>query len=167
MKQVGSIDLRDPCSCQIHSNGHLIIWPHSSGWREWLIEALTAYGWSNELARLVVEQARLNVTVVEGGVKPGEPNFLPKDIYLETAWGVTLVRDDTPERGVLEVKLSVPDLNRYLGLPDIKKRLEIIEQGSLTHTQSQKAIEALLISLLRVLEKQGQISDGNRREDPC
>src|SRR4030067_65557 len=99
----------------------------------------------------------LILTVVEGGVKPGEPSFLPKDIYLETAWGVGIVRDDTPEKGVLEVKLSVPDLNRYLGLPDIKKRLEVIEQGSLTHAQSQKAIEALLISLLRVLERQSLI----------
>jgi hypothetical protein len=114
-----------------------------------------------------VEQARLNITVVEGGVKPGEPNFLPKDIYLETAWGVTLVRDDTPEKGVLEVKLSIPDLNRYLGLPDIKKRLEVIEQGSLTHAQSQKAIEALLISLLRVLERQGLIPNNNKEDKPC
>ena len=84
MKQVG-VKRENPCSCQVHPNGHLIIWVHSNGWREWLIQALTGHGWGSELARLVVEQARLNVSVVEGGVKPGEPSFLPKDIYLETA----------------------------------------------------------------------------------
>jgi ABC-type ATPase with predicted acetyltransferase domain len=71
------------------------------------------------------------------------------------------------KKGVLEVKLSVPDLNRYLGLPDIKKRLEVIEQGSLTHAQSQKAIEALLISLLRVLETRGLIPNDKKENQPC
>jgi len=159
MKQIGSLKQSDPCSCQIHPNGHLIFWPHSNGWREWLSDQLTNYGWKNDLAQLITNQATLNVNVVEGGVKPGDPGFLPKDLYLETDWGVVLVRDDTPEKGVLELKLSIPDLNRYLGLPEIKKRLEVIEQGSLTHNQSHKTIEALLISLYRILERQDRFPD--------
>ena len=153
MQQIGSVKRGDPCSCQIHQNGHLIIWPRSSGWREWLVEELSAYGLSKEDARFIVENARLNVSVVEGGIKPGDPGFLPKDFYLETEWGAVLVRDDTPEKGVLELKLSVPDMQRYLGLPDIRKSLEVIEQGSLTHNQSHKTIEALLISLIRLLQR--------------
>jgi hypothetical protein len=167
MKQVGSLEQGEPCSCQVHANGHLIIWPRLNGWRDWLAEALTSCGWTAELSRLVVEQARINVSVVEGGVKPGDPSFLPKDFYLETEWGAVLVRDDTPEKSVLEVKLSIPDLQRYLGLPDIKKRLEVIEQGSLTHAQSQKAIEALLISLYRLLEQQNRAPSERREADHC
>lgn len=167
MKQIGSLEQRDPCSCQIHANGHLIIWARSNGWRDWLVGALTSCGWKKELSHLVVEQARLNVSVVEGGVKPLDPSFLPKDFYFETEWGAVLVRDDTPEKGVLELKLSIPDLQRYLGLPDIKKRLEVIEQGSLTHSQSQKAIEALLISLHRLLESQGRIPDETKEDRDC
>ena len=167
MKQVGSLKQKEPCSCQVHANGYLIIWPRSSGWRDWLAEALTSCGWKKELSRLVVEQAKINVSVVEGGVKPGDPSFLPKDFYFETEWGAVLVRDDTPERGVLELKLSIPDLQRYLGLPDIKNRLEVIEQGSLTHAQSQKAIEALLISLHRLLERKGRIPDETKEDLHC
>jgi hypothetical protein len=167
MKQIGSLKQSDPCSCQIHANGHLIFWPHSNGWREWLSNQLTNYGWKNDLAQLITNQATLNVNVVEGGVKPGDPGFLPKDLYLETEWGVVLVRDDTPEKGVLEVKLSVPDMQRYLGLPDIRKRLEVIAQGSITHAQSQKTIEALLISLYRVLQAQDRIPKPKEEETNC
>ena len=167
MKQIGLIKLQDPCSCQIHSNGHLIIWIHSSGWREWLAEELTNFGWRNDLAQLIVEQAALNVNVVEGGVKPGDPAFLPKDLLLQMEWGAVLVRDDTPEKGVLELKLSVPDMQRFLGLPDIKKRLEVIEQGSMTHAQSQKIIEALLISLIRLLQTQNIIPHDKEEGAHC
>jgi hypothetical protein len=147
MKQIGSLKSRDPCSCQIHPNGHLIVWIHSSGWREWLIQELTDFGWKQDLSRFVVDQVRLNISVVEGGVKPLDPNFLPSDLCLQTDWGLVLVRDNTPEKGVLELKISVPDMQRFLGLPDIRRRLEVIEQGSMTLNQSYKAIVALLISL--------------------
>jgi hypothetical protein len=167
MKQIGSLKQSDPCSCQIHPNGHLIFWPHSSGWREWLSNQLTNYGWKNDLAQLITNQATLNVNVVEGGVKPGDPTFLPKDLLLQMEWGAVLVRDDTPEKGVLELKLSVPDMQRFLGLPDIKKRLEVIEQGSMTHAQSQKTIEALLISLIRLLQTQNIIPHNKEEETNC
>jgi hypothetical protein len=157
MKQIGLIENNDPCSCQIYPNGHLIIWPRGVGWREWLSEKLQVFGWNRELSKLVVEQITLNANVIEGGVKPGDPVFLPNDLFLKTDWGAVLVRDNTPENGVLELKLSVPDLKSYLGLPEIRKKLEVIEQGSVTHAQSQKTIEALLISLLRVLESHNQI----------
>jgi hypothetical protein len=165
MKQIGLIENNDPCSCQIHPNGHLIIWPRSIGWREWLSEKLQVFGWNRELSKLVVNQIILNVNVVEVGVKPGDPAFLPNDLFLKTDWGAVLVRDNTPEKGVLELKLSVPDLNAYLGLPEIRKKLEVIEQGSVTHAQSQKTIEALLFSLLRVLESQSKIQTDKGGDD--
>ncbi len=164
MKQIGSLKQSDPCSCQIHPNGHLIFWPHSNSWREWLAKELTNLGWRKDLAQLIVERATINVNVVEGGVKPGDPGFLPKDLYLEMEWGVVLVRDDTPEKGVLEVKLSVPEMQKYLGLPDIRKRLEVIEHCSITQAQSQKTIQALLISLYRVLQSQDRIPKDKEEE---
>lgn len=87
LRQVGFRHNRDPCSCQIHPNGHLIIWPRSSGWRDWLIEELSSCGWTRENARVVVEYAQLNVSVVEGGIKPGDPGFLPKDFVLGNGVG--------------------------------------------------------------------------------
>jgi hypothetical protein len=147
MKQVGSLKRRDPCSCQIHPNGHLIVWPRSSDWRKWLIQELTSFGWKENLSRFVVDQVRLNVSVVEGGVKPIDPSFLPSDLCLQTEWGLVIVRDNTPEKGVLELKISIPDMHRFLGLPEIKHRLEVIEQGSMTLNQSYKTIVALLVSL--------------------
>jgi uncharacterized protein YfkK (UPF0435 family) len=113
----------------------------------------------------VVDQITLNANVIEAGIKPGDPTFLPNDLLLKTDWGAVLVRDNTPEKGVLELKLSVPNLKSYLGLPEIRKKLEVIEQGSLTHAQSQKTIEALLISLLRVLESKDQISPDKGASD--
>jgi len=159
MKQIGCIKDGDPCSCQIHSNGHLIVWPRSVGWREWLTEELTVFGWNHELAQFIVDQIRINVNVAECGVKPVDPCFLPKELSLQMDWGLVIVRDDTPENGVLELKLSIPDIKRYLGLPEIQKRLEVIEQGSLTNNQSHKTIEALLISLCRILERQNRFVD--------
>lgn len=158
MKQIGSRKWQDPCSCQIHANGHLIIWPRSLGWREWLAGELTLCGLTREESRLIVERSELNVAVVEGGLKPGDPGFLPKDFCLQTEWGLVVVRDDTPEKGVLEVKLSIPDMQRYLGLPEIRKRLEIIEQGSMTQAQLQRTIQALLISLNRELQEQNRFA---------
>jgi hypothetical protein len=168
MKQIGSRRWQDPCSCQIHANGHLIIWPRSLAWREWLAEELTLCGLTMEESRLIVEKSELNVAVVEGGLKPGDPGFLPKDFCLQTEWGLVVVRDDTPEKGVLEVKLSIPDMQRYLGLPEIRKRLEIIEQGSMTQAQLQRTIQALLISLTRELQEQNRFTrDKGEGERHC
>jgi hypothetical protein len=167
MKQIGCVKWRDPCCCQIHSNGHLIIWARSIGWQEWLVEEMLAYGWSKDIARLIVDNARLTVSIAEGGIKPGDPSFLPKDFYLETEWGVIVARDNTPEKGVLELKISIPDMQRYLGLPEIKKRLGVIEQGSMTQLQSQKTIEAILISLYRWLQAQSQAAKSGDKETFC
>jgi len=101
----------------------------------------------------VVDHAQLNVTVVEGGVKPRDPGFLPKDFYLETDWGVVICKDDSPEKSVLELKLSIPKMQRYLRIPEIMKRLEVIEQGSITIAQRQRAIEALLYTLCKLQER--------------
>ncbi len=153
MRQIGFNRMGDSCSVQIHPNGHLVIWPHSSGWRQWLVEELSSLGWSWENAKVVVDHAQLNVSVVEGGVKPGEPRFLPKDFYIETDWGVVICRDDTPEKSVLELKLSIPKMQSYLGIPGLIKKLEVIEQGSMTVAQRQRAIEALLYMLIKLLQK--------------
>jgi len=155
MKQVGFSSKGDPCSVQCHPNGHLVIWPRSSGWRDWLVEELSVRGWSRENARVMVDHAQLNVSVVEGGVKPGDPGFLPKDLYLETEWGVVICKDDSPEKSVLELKLSIPKMQSYLGIPDLLKRLEVIEQGSMTVAQRQRAIEALLYTLIKLLDRKG------------
>ncbi len=165
MKQIGSISKGDPCSCQIHSNGHLIVWSRSSDWRSWLSGQFCLFGWTQELSIFIVDQLKLSVNVMECGTKPIDPSFLPEGLHLETEWGVVIVRDNTPEKGVLELKLSVPNMQKYLGLPDIKKRLEVIEQGSLTHLQSHKTIEALLISLYRSLESKGLLSSKNNLEN--
>jgi hypothetical protein len=158
MMQVGFADREDPCSCQIHRNGHLVIWPRRSGWRDWLVEELSLRGWSQENSRVVVDHAQLNVSVVEGGVKPGDPGFLPKDFYLETEWGVVICRDDSPEKSVLELKLQIPQMQRYLGIPDLMKRLEVIEQGSTTVAQRQRAVETLLYTLIKLLHEDSRLS---------
>jgi len=119
------------------------------------VEELSVRGWSRENARVMVDHAQLNVSVVEGGVKPGDPGFLPKDLYLETEWGVVICKDDSPEKSVLELKLSIPKMQSYLGIPDLLKRLEVIEQGSMTVAQRQRAIEALLYTLIKLLDRKG------------
>jgi hypothetical protein len=158
MMQVGFAVSDDPCSCQIHRNGHLVIWPRRSGWRDWLVEELSLRGWSRENSRVVVEHAGLNVKVAEGGVKPGNPGLLPKDFYLETEWGVVICRDDSPEKSVLELKLQIPKMQRYLGIPDLMKRLEVIEQGSTTIAQRQRAVEILLYALIKLLHGDSRLS---------
>jgi hypothetical protein len=106
----------------------------------------------------VVEHAGLNVSVVEGGVKPGNPGLLPKDFYLETEWGVVICRDDSPEKSVLELKLRIPQMQRYLGILDLMKRLEVIEQGSTTVAQRQRAVETLLYTLIKLLHEDSRLS---------
>lgn len=160
MRQIGFNRMGDPCSVQIHPNGHLVIWPRRSGWRDWLVEELSLRGWSQENARVVVDHAQLNVSVVEGGVKPGDPSFLPKDFYLETDWGVVICKDNSPEKSVLELKLSIPKMQSYLGIPDLMKRLEVIEHGSMTVAQRQRAIEALLYTLIKLLRRDQAFKGG-------
>jgi hypothetical protein len=157
MKQVGFIGRGDPCSCQIHPNGHLIVWTRAVNWKEWLSKELTVFGWSRELAQIVIENLKLNLSQAECGVKPKDSSFLPGECFLETEWGLVVVRDNTPENGVLELKLSVPKLDKFLGLPEIKKTLDSIQQGSMTHIQSHKTMEALLISLYRILQGQNRL----------
>ena len=153
MKQIGFKGYGDPCSCQIHSNGHFVVFPHSTGWRSWLVDALVKHGWDYGRASLLVDHCQLTVKVAECGVKPADPSFLPKDLYLETEWGLVVCRDDSPEKGVLELKLSIPKMQTYLGIPDIKKSLELLEQGSLTTAQRLRALEALFYMLIKLLQK--------------
>jgi hypothetical protein len=157
LRQLGYKKKGDPVSCQIHPNGHLIIWPRSSSWRIWLTEELSRCGLSKENAQLIVDNAQLNVSIIEAGIKPKDPGFLPKDLYLETEWGAVLVKDDTPEKGVLELKLSIPKMQTYLGIPEIIKKLEVIEQGSITTAQRARAQEALLYMLCNRLQEKGVI----------
>lgn len=169
MKQIGFKAAGDACSCQIHRNGHFVVFPHSNGWRSWLVDALVRYGWDYGRASLLVDHCQLTVKVAECGVKPADPSFLPKDLYLETEWGLVVCRDNSPEKGVLELKLSIPKMQTYLGIPDIKKSLELLEQGSLTTTQRLRALEALFYMLVKLLQKDQAFSkegqwgeEGNR-----
>ena len=76
--------------------------------------------------------------------------LLPKDLIVKTAWGFMLVKDDSPSKNTLEVRLSVPDLERYLGLPEIRKQLCVLTQGTMT---MQQALRALVFLVNRSLEK--------------
>ena len=164
MKQIGYKTV-NPCSCQIHPNGHIIIWPHSTGWKEWLTREFTRLGWKENISRFVVEQARLHISTVEAGVKPADPTLLPRELFIETEWGLVLVRDNSPEKGVLELKLSIPDMKRYLGLPEISKRLQVIEQGSITLNQTYRTIVALLLSWDRQWQNQNRALNESSKED--
>jgi hypothetical protein len=146
MKQVGFKGEGDPCSCQLHRNGRVIIFPHALGWQAWLVENLTKHGWDHSQAETVVHGCQLTVKVVEAGVKVPEGS-LPKSLLLKTAWGFMLVKDDSPTKNTLEIKLSVPDLERYLGLPEVKKKLDLLVQGGLTNNQLLRAAVALLLQL--------------------
>jgi hypothetical protein len=145
MKQIGYKGV-NPCSCQIHSNGKIVIWSHSTGWKEWLINEFIRFGWTANIARFVVEQAIIQFSSIEGGTKPIDPTFLPETLFIEAEWGVCLVKDNSPEKGVLEVRFSIPRMQHFLGLPEIRKRLAIIEQGSVTLNQAYKTVVALLLS---------------------
>jgi len=160
MRQIGFRGRGDPCSCQIHPNGHFVIFPHTSGWRPWLVDALVERGWDDGRARLLVDCCSLTAKATEGGVKPADPSFLPKELFLETEWGAVLCRDDSPGKGVLELKLFIPKMQTYLGIPEIKKSLEVIEQGSLTVAQRQKALEAVFMMLYKLLLKKFEDEGG-------
>lgn len=144
MKQIGRKGNGDPCSLQIHRNGRVIIFAHALGWQDWLVDRLVECGWVQSRGRLLVDNCRLTVKVLEAGVKIPK-GMLPRDLIVKTAWGFMLVRDDSPTKNTLEVKISVPDLERYLGLPEIRKKLQLLVQGGLTHGQLLRAVLALLI----------------------
>jgi hypothetical protein len=145
MKQIGYKRV-NPCSCQIHPNGRIIIWPHSTGWKEWLTSEFIRLGWNANITRFVLDQAMIQFSSLEAGTKPIDPTFLPETLFIETEWGVALVKDNTPEKGVLEVRFDIPKMQHYLGLPEIRKRLAVIEQGSITLNQTYKTVVALLLS---------------------
>ena len=144
MKQIGRKSEGDPCSLQIHRNGRVIIFPHAMGWQNWLADKLVEHGWSQSRAKLLVDNCNLTVKIVEAGVKVPR-GLLPNDFLVKTTWGFMLVKDDSPTKNTLEIKISVPDLERYLGLPEIKKDLQLLIQGGLTHGQLLRAMLALLI----------------------
>jgi hypothetical protein len=148
MKQIGFKNNGDPCSCQFHRNGRVIIFPHALGWQEWLVDELVGCGWSRGKAELLVRNCQFTVKVIEAGVKVPE-GCLPKTLMLKTNWGFMLVKDDSPTKNTLEIKLSVPDLQRYLGLPEIRRDLQLLIQGGLTHNQLLRAVVALLLKQRR------------------
>lgn len=162
LRQIGFRANGDPCSCQLHANGHVVIFPRFAGWRSWLVDALTKAGWDYDRAQLLVHNCQLTVKVAECGVKPADSSILPADLYLETEWGVIVCRDNSPQKGALELKLHIPRLQQYLGVPDILKRLETLEKSSLTMNQRQMAIEALLHAIFKLLQK-GDHSIGSDR----
>jgi hypothetical protein len=68
------------------------------------------------------------------------------------AASITRPKDNTPEKNVLEVRFSIPRMQHFLGLPEIRKRLAVIEQGSVTLNQTYKTVVALLVTLNRQWE---------------
>jgi hypothetical protein len=151
MKQLGFLAAGDPVSAQFHRNGRVIVFPHKVEWREWLTDELTRRGWDSERAELLTRSLHFAVKTAEGGIRTHD-GFLPKDLMLKTSWGFMLVKDDSPSRNTLEVRLSVPDLERYLGLPEIRKELELLTHGTMT---MQQALRALAILVKRSLEREG------------
>jgi hypothetical protein len=150
MKQIGFLGKGDPVSAQFHRNGRVIVFPHSLEWREWLTEELARCGWDHERAALLTRSLHFVVKTAEAGVQTHD-GFLPKDLMLKTAWGFMLVKDDSPSKNTLEIRLSVPDLERYLGLPEIRKELEVLTHGTMT---IQQILRALAILMKRSLEKE-------------
>jgi len=53
MRQIDFADSKDPRSVEIHSNGHLIIWPHDALWRDWLTEEFSSSGRNSEFSNLL------------------------------------------------------------------------------------------------------------------
>jgi len=148
MKQVGFKAHGDPCSCQVHRNGRVFVFPHAVGWENWLTEALERAGWDRGCCELLVNNLRLTVKVIEAGVKVPE-GFLPKDLYLKTDWGLVVVRDDSPSKNTLELKLSVPDMKRYLGLTEFRKQLELLAQSGMATNQLVRVLATAIMALTR------------------
>jgi hypothetical protein len=153
MKQLGFLAAGDPVSAQFHRNGRVIVFPHGLDWREWLTEELVRCGWDSERAELLTRSLHFVVKTAEGGIQTHD-GYLPKDLMLKTSWGFMLVKDDSPSKNTLEVRLSIPDLERYLGLPEIRKQLEVLTHGSMTSQQLLRAALQILILVKRSLEKE-------------
>jgi len=143
MKQIGIKKNGDPCSLQIHRNGRVIIFDHSLGWKEWLVDQLMVFGWDDNQSRLLVDNCKLTLKVIEEGIKVPE-GYLPKDLMVKTAWGFVLVKDDSPTKNTLEIKISIPNMEQYLGLPKIKKDLQLLIKNEITQTLFLKSIADLL-----------------------
>jgi hypothetical protein len=150
MKQLGFLADGDPVSAQFHRNGRVIVFPHGLEWREWLTQELVRCGWDSERAELLMRSLHFVVKTAEGGIRTHD-GYLPKDLMLKTSWGFMLVKDDSPSKNTLEIRLSVPDLERYLGLPEIRKELAVLMQGTMT---MQQALRALVFLVNRSLEKE-------------
>ena len=145
MKQVGFKENDDPCSCQIHKNGRVVVFPHTLGWKNWLSKALTKFGWDSGRSSLLIDNLVIHVVLAEGSVRVPD-GYLPQSFRLKTDWGMLVVRDNSPTKNMLELKLSVPDLNRYLGLPEIKKQMDLLSKGTMTTHQLLRVAIALLIN---------------------
>lgn len=115
------------------------------------MEALGRARWDRARCELLVNNLRFTTVAIEAGVKAPE-GFLPKDLFLKTDWGVTVVKDDSPTKNTIELKLSVPDMKQYLGLPEIRKQLEVLAQSSMTANQ---LIRVLATSVMALVQKLG------------
>jgi hypothetical protein len=158
MKQIGFKSNGDPCTCQIHRGGRIIVFPHSLGWRNWLAGELACKGWDKDRAELLVQNLNYTLINAEAGVKVPE-GYLPKNLCLKTEWGVAVVKDDSPTKNTLELRLSVPDLKKFLGLPEIKHELQMLTQGTMAYNQLIRALLPLIVRL------NNQLSSRPRNDD--
>ena len=127
MKQIGSKGLGDPCSAQFHKSGKVIVYVHGIGWRYWLRGQLVKYGWDRDRGILLVDYGlKFEVCNIEISKAKSGRYLLPKGFRLETNWGFVICRDNTPEKGSLEMKVSVPNMKKYLGLSEIQKNQQLI-----------------------------------------
>lgn len=143
MKQVGFKKNGDPCTCQFHKSGRVIVFPRHMEWPEWLTDELSSKGWDMDQARLLVHGLNFKVKVIEAGVKVPE-GFLPKALLMKTNWGFVAVKDDSPGKNTLELKINVPDLHKFLGLPEISNQLKILTQGTMAYNQLVRALIPLV-----------------------
>lgn len=125
MKQIGFKKNGDPCSCQIHKGGSIMVYARYLGWEEWLIEKFVEGRWDYEQAKLVVDSCHYTIHIFEPGVKVPQ-GFLPKDLRIYADWGITVIKDDSPMKNTLHMKISIPKMDRYFGLPEIRKKLDLL-----------------------------------------
>jgi hypothetical protein len=160
MKQIGFKDKGDPCTCQVHRNGHVIVFPRNIDWKAWLIEELTLNGWDKDQSQMLIQNLNYKLKIAEGGVKV--PNgYLPKDLVLKTDWGIVVVKDDSPSNNTLELKIDVPNLNKFLGLPEIRHQLRMLTQGTMTNNQLMRTYVALNHSIVNQINRLLNRSDIN------
>lgn len=141
MKQVGFKDAGDPCSCQVHRNGRAIVWPHRVGWRSWLLSEFVCRGWSKEISELVVNNLYLQASEFHGCCRVRK-GFLPENFGVETDFGVEVTKDSTPfqRKETLEMTLKIPEMKRFLGLPELRKQHDHLIQGTMTTEQVLRAL---------------------------